>query len=111
MDSKLNWKIAKWVKRHGDAKRSDIPPWVPKDLYGCQEFYRVLYAGTDGNGIPILSPDDVFTMAEADLESFKAEQKRKRHEFRDWLEPTGVIFATIISLISLVVSLITRFSG
>lgn len=105
------WKLAKWLKRHGISKRSEVPSWVPQDLLGPYAFFHVYCENSNSNGYPVIGGDDKFCMTDKDLDAYQEERRRRIHEFRDWLEPVGVVFATIISLIALIVSIIALVAG
>ncbi len=100
------FKIAKWLKKHGDTKRKNIPGWIPHDLYGEYKYFCVYHTQTDVEGNPVISEDNIYAMADLHMDAYTEEQRRRIHEFRDWLEPTGVIVANIIALISLIMSII-----
>lgn len=102
---KTEWKIAKWLNRHGPVCRTDIPKWFPAEMAGTYQFFRVVQTNTNELGELILSDYDEFLMTDRDRDAFYAEQKRRIHSFRDWMEPIGVVVATIISLIALIVSI------
>lgn len=111
MTAKEKWKIAKWINRHGKTERKNTPEWFPKDLLGDYDFFHVTCNNVDAYGFPILSPDDTFEIDDSEIDALRSERRRKVHEFRDWLEPVGVIVATVISLISLAISLVAFFNG
>lgn len=111
MTSKEKWKIAKWINRYGPTERKNVPSWVPRDLLGNYDFFYVTHSSTDAEGVPLLSSDDKFEIGDSEMDPFALEHHRRIHEFRDWLEPAGVIVATVISVISFVLSLIALFNG
>lgn len=107
MTNSDEWKIAKWLVKHGPTKRSNVPVWFPHGLTGKYLHFHVEILHTDSDGYPQISEDDIFSVSEQEMDSFRATRKAKIHEFRDWLEPAGVIGATIISLIALIRTFIT----
>lgn len=106
MTDAFAWKIAKWIKKHGSTKRKDIPSWIPHDLYGQYKYFHVYHTSTDAEGCPIISDDNVYAMSDPEIDAYVEEHRRRVHEFRDWLEPTGVVVANIIAVIALIVSII-----
>ena len=106
MTDAFAWKIAKWIKKHGSTKRKDIPSWIPHDLYGQYKYFHVYHTSTDAEGYPVISEDNVYAINDTEMDAYIEERRRKIHEFRDWLEPTGVVVANIIAVIALIVSII-----
>ena len=99
MTKDLEWKMAKWIKRHPITKVSDLPKWF--ELPQKSKFFcRVGASGSLWLDGP--SPNDVIRMTDKEIDAFREERAHRIHAFRDWMEPTGVVFATIISLIALV---------
>ena len=99
MTKNLEWEMAKWVKRHPGTRVADLPKWFAlpqKSRFFC----RVGASGSLWLDGP--SADDTICMKDEHLDAFREERARRIHAFRDWMEPTGVGFATIISLIALV---------
>lgn len=110
MTHEVKWKIAKWIKSHGETKRKDLPQWVPPDLLGRYDYFHVLCM-PDKDGYSVPSPDDVFSMSDAEIDAYQLERKRRIHAFRDWLEPTGIIVANVIAIAALVVSIMALLQG
>lgn len=106
MTDAFAYKIAKWLKKHGDTKRKNIPTRFPHDLYGDYKYFHVYHTSTDAEGYPVISEDNVYAMSDTNIDAYVEERRRRIHEFRDWLEPTGVIVANIIAIIALIVSII-----
>lgn len=100
------YKIAKWLKKHGDTKRKDIPSRYPRDLCGNYKYFHVYPSHIDAEGSQVSSDDDLYAISDTETDAYAEEQRRRIHEFRDWLEPAGVIVANIIALIALIVSII-----
>lgn len=108
---KLNRKIAKWLLKHGETLRKDMPKWVPSDLIGDCSGYHVFATNKDADGYPLLSPTDLFVLTEKDKIDYFEDRKTRIHEFRDWLEPIGVVISNIFALISLVVSILALLTA
>ena len=86
--------------------RKDIPARFPHDLYGDYKYFYVYHTSTNAEGYPVISEDNVYAMSDTNIDAYVKERRRRIHEFRDWLEPTGVIVANIIAIIALIVSII-----
>lgn len=102
MTNKLEWKIAKWLKRHGETKRSNVPKWFPDRLSGGYKLFHVKTAKTDAEGYPCISPDDLFTMTDKNLDAFESENVLKVQELREWIAIAISVSALIISIIALI---------
>ena len=50
-------------------------------------------------------------MTDEEIDAFLFERRKRRYEFRDWLEPMGVIVANIIALAALILSIIAFAAG
>lgn len=111
MTKNVEWKIANWIWRHRGSKRKDAPNWFPADLVGRYAFFHVESVQRDRDGYSILSPEDIFLMTDEEIDAFLFERRKLRHEFRDWLEPMGVIVANIIALAALILSIIAFAAG
>lgn len=86
--------------------RKDIPSQYPSDLCGNYKYFHVCPAHTDAEGSQILPDADLYAISGAEMDDCAEEKRRKIHEFRDWLEPTGVVAANVIAIIALIVSII-----
>lgn len=73
MTNKTEWKMAKWVKKHPNAKRKDLPKRFPNDLPGGRyRFFRVECVKSDSEGYQIQDPEDIFKMTDSDLDAYIA---------------------------------------
>lgn len=107
---KQEWRIAKWIRNHQPVKRQALPSKLIASDMDFSSLYSVVYRYTTPVGNPVASPDDEFFMTDANIDAFRAAKKKRTHEFRDWLEPTGVVVANIIAVIALIVSVIALAS-
>lgn len=105
MTKHLEWKMAKWLKHHGNTKRCDLPAWFDAEFYNSR-FFSTEFSRYDSNGYPEPSPQDLYLMNDEHIDAFIQERRHRIHEFRDWIEPVGVIVATILSIIAIIVSII-----
>lgn len=104
MTLKTEWKIAKWLYRHGPTKRIDISKWFPCDMAGRYRFFRVYLVELDNIGNSLISSNDEFVMTDDDIDAYNAEKIRRIHELRNWIIPITSITAIIISVIALAIS-------
>ena len=110
MTAKQEWRIAKWIFSHQPIKRKALPIKLITSDMDFSDLYSVDYRYISPVGNPVESPDDIFFMTDENIDAFRTAKKQRTHEFRDWLEPTGVVVANIIAVIALIVSIIALAS-
>ena len=106
MNKQQEWKIAKLVKKRRCVTRSDLPTWARDVAKSQHGWFHVCYSYFDKDGYPSPDQSDEIKMSDKNLDAYIEERRKRIHEFRDWLEPVGVITASIIALASLAVSII-----
>ena len=105
MTSEHEWGMAKWIKKHGKTKIADLPDWFGENYFSEHEFFSIDSDDFSEYGFTYSEKNSLY-MSDKNIDNFLLERKRRLHAFRDWLEPVGVVIATIISIIALVVSII-----
>ena len=106
MTKKDEWRMAKWIKRNGATERCNLPEWFDISQGNMFNYFYIKHITRDPNGYPVISPGDIVEMQDKHLDAFHEEKARKTHEFRDWIEPTGIILSLVLSIIALVVSIV-----
>lgn len=101
MTKTVEYKVAKWLMRHGSVKRKDAPKWFPDGAAKPNGLFHVKPGWVNAAGYSETSPDDEFLMTDLCIDRYLAERASRRKTVRENVSFIIAVVAFILSVFSI----------